>query len=709
MKQSNATTCLGLSVVFGLLVAAFSIHAAGHEKRKVNRAASSPPQTVISVPPGFEALELIRGPEKSAEIRTWGRRYLFRQGPLPTEIYTLESSLFSESPKLQIALNGRPVEIMWEPIEVVEASARQVVLGCLGRLENSIVEAKTTIAFDGMVHIALVLRADRPLRVDTFAYEFRFPASVARHFNHHLDYDYSTMRVKRGELLETAGLVPKKPIELRFVPSFSIGNREIGFEWWGDSDRDWKTPKKTGKPIRLSRQGETVALSIAPISLPYDLDAGAVWQHEFAIFALPMRRVPDRVHSNRFLPPKEASRYRSSDWLRFYAILFPGQFSARWHGLPEAIDDPAQRRLRKRLENDGIGYIPYAKLTAAPSLHPKVMAMAKQWSATGKMFTGPAGGEKKFMSTRGWKPGSAFSYAVCMRDGEYLDWMLDEVLSALRDESLNGLYFDWGSIMEPCRRPADGSLSGWGYFKLREFYLRLYEAVKSSRPDVLLTIHTHGQPRALGAYVDYVFVGEALNVPFRGSSSLKAIRKNPGDYKPHYMDLPEGFLEAQVFPRIGGTTGLLPEVHFARDKAKPEREVSLTRELFAETILNGIPVWQTNCDVETRIAIMKALDQFGNLDDATMYPWWIDPLSVENVSGVRATSYSAGGTGLFIVSNRNSAPVRALLRPNLVELGINEESLVYDPEVPESAARVIAKDGIPVEIPAHDFRLLLIR
>ncbi len=263
--------------------------------------------------------------------------------------------------------------------------------------------------------------------------------------------------------------------------------------------------------------------------------------------------------------------------------------------------------------------------------------------------------------------------------------------------------------MEPCRQRGSGGQLAWGYFELRDFYRRLYEAVKAIDPDVLVTIHTHGQPRAIGAFVDYVFIGEALNVVFRDARPFREIRADAGLYKPHYMDLPDGFLDAQIFPRTGGATALLPEVHFARDEKNPRREVALTREMFAETLVGGVPVWLTNCDVSTRSEIMSAVDRFGTLDEARLRPWWEDPLRVAGTAGVRGSVYEKEDAALLVVANRKDQPVRLTLKPDLTGLGMAGTRQFQDPEQPSSAPRPIDGKGIALSIPARDFRLVLIR
>ena len=660
------------------------------------------------LPPGFDAIAVDRSDAGTIEIAVSGRRYLFAAGPLPSSISSLERAVLAAPPAFALVVSGRPTTVVWDSISVLDESPRMVRFRTRGRGGSLRLNAETTVEFDGMIRVSLHFSSDRSLEITTFTYRLPVALDVARFYNRHLSYDYTTMRVKRDVLLDTAGPVPESRLEMPYVPSVAVGDLDVGIEWWSDTSANWTGASRSQehKPIRLERRADRVDLEITPIASPIRLDPGETWSHEFAVFAFPMRKAPSVVHSNRFISPGEARTHREVPWARLFTIVFPGQFDARWHGLPGAADSPAQRKLRERFERLGTGYVPYAKLMAAPSMHPRTMQMLHTWSSAGKPFTGPADGERKFIRAHGWKTGTPYSYAVCGTERAYFDWILDETLHTIAEESPAAIYYDWGSIMEPCRNRRRNGRLEWGYFELRDFYRRLYEAVKSRHPDILITIHTHGQPRAIGAFIDYVFVGEALNVAFRGPRSLREIRRNPRLYEPHYMNLPDGFLEAQVFPRTGGTTALLPEIHLGRDESDPRREVRMTREMFAETLVSNIAVWLTNSDVATRSAIMSAVDRFGDLDRSRFHSWRTDPLGVSGIPGIRASAYEGTASAMVVVSNRNGTPTNVELRASPELLRRGSAARVTDLERPESEVANVEDGMVSVRVPARDFRLL---
>jgi hypothetical protein len=392
-------------------------------------------------------------------------------------------------------------------------------------------------------------------------------------------------------------------------------------------------------------------------------------------------------------------------------IAFPGHFDTRWHGLPESVPSGKQRTLRARLEKDGISYIPYGKLTAAPSLHPRVLENVETWSATDRLFTGTAAAQREFLEERGWRPRQVFGYAACMARMDYVDWMLEQSLTAFRKEELDGLYFDWGAINEPCRR--DPRVEDYrtdqvfNYFNVRDFYKRLYREVKAVDPNALIAIHTQGQPRALAAHVDYAFMGEALNVLFRGNRSFKQIRRNPRVYDPDYFAIPMDFLNAQSLPTIGGVATLLPEVKHGLVKGDARRGIRLTRAFYAIFLVNDSPVWLTNTDPKVQVSIFRAVDRFGGLAKVEVFPWWSNGSLLRRDEGLRVTAYLRDGRALLILANWSEEALHSEVEIDREALGLLAADSAFDAE---TSRRVELTDGgkISVDVPGRDFRLLIL-
>jgi hypothetical protein len=633
-------------------------------------------------------------------ISVWGRELDFASGPLPTQITSQGTGLLVQRPRFLLGAEDPASEIVWEPPKLTRADLRSAEVSSAGSGGGLGVTATTRVEYDGMIRVALRIDAPRQTTLRLFSYELRVPSDVARYFTHHVEYDFARMRVDLRQLSASAGVVGSNR-SFPFVPTFSLSNRDVGFEWWCESNALFSARE----PIRLERERTAVRLLFTPISRARLLAAGSSWHHEFALFPLPLRPPPDSWRSVRFTGPNEAKQIGARGSMRNVWISFPGQFQSRWHGLPESTRDDEQERLRADLRAAGIAYIPYGKLAAAPALHPVAMDNAERWAASTERWTAPGQEEARYLARDGWRPGTPYGYAPCLgRDG-FLDWMLAENLSAFREEALDGVYFDYGSIMSPCVRNVGRTGTNaqtWNYFELRDFYRRLYEEMKAVDPRALITIHSNGQPKALAGFTDFVFVGEALNVRFRQGMSFEAIARNRNLYVPDYAALPAGFLDALVYPRSGGITALLPEIHFAIDAENPARALRFTREFLAIALVNDYPLWWVNGDLKTRIGVARALDLFGSLDGAQRTGWWDLPLPAQPCA-LRVTSFRKADRRLLIVANLGDGVCTRSL-----DLGRRADRRWRALDLESRSALPASSEDLVLRVGARDFRLVAV-
>lgn len=636
--------------------------------------------------------------ESGVRVSVWGREIVFGHGPLPHQIRSQGVDLFAHPPVFLLVAQGADAPIAWSPVEVRSQSPRAVTLACVGLATNLRLRAITTIEYDGMIRTTLQVSARSAAEISLFGYELALHAAVASYFTQHVAYDYRQLRIDLRQLAASAGRVGPAEARYAFAPSFSLSNRHVGIEWWAERDSGLAP-----KPIRVIPMGRTVRWAFEPITSRMALAAGETWAHEFALFPLPLRPPPSDWRRIRFTGPGEAKMIGTRAGIRNVWIAFPLQFSARWHGLPVSLGDPRQARLRADLERDGVGYIPYGKLAAVPSFHPVAMARAEEWAASSERWTGPPGEEAEHMQKQGWKRGQPYGYGPCLGNDGYLDWLLKENLEAFEAERPAGLYFDFGSILSPCVR-GDGErsrmLPRWNYFAVRSFYQRLYERVKRENPDALITIHSNGQPKALAGFVDFVFVGEALNVKFRGGRSFAEMRARPEIYVPDYYALPLGFLDALIYPQSGGITALLPEVHHARDPREPGRLKPFTRSLLSLALANDYPLWWVNADLETLVSVAKALDRFPGTTTAR-FVHWRDRAPDPGPCRLRVSSHVGVSKSLLIVSNPDDVNCTRGVR-----LAEGRRAPVSIRDLESLRSIEIASGRMRISVPAHDFRLI---
>lgn len=666
--------------------------------------AASCPAAEIPVPYEPVRVETMAPGSVGQAVSVWGRTYRFERGPLPWEILSQGVPLLASAPEIKVSTLQGPISLDWTEAAIEKARPEQVVLGSQASGRDLRITSRTTIEYDGMILVDLEIAAE-PDTLNGFFYEFSVPNSVARYYTHHLPYDPKTRKREKDKLLQVAGLIPPQ-LSITFVPTFSIGNRTVGIEWWSESNANWSSG---GTPLQLRREAEITTLRIEPIASR--VSNGSRWAHRFALFPAPMREAPD-WRSTRFTFSSHARRLNRRIGTRYVLIAFVPHFDSVWHGLPMSRKSARQRKIRKDLRRDDVAYLPYAKLAVAPSLHPMTLDHIDSWPATGRLYKyGPAA-ELEMNRARGWKEGTPYTYAVCLGRADYIQWILEEGLKTFREEETDGLYYDLAAIAEPCQRSPrihdKMSQQEWNYFAVRDFFKRLYTEMKRERPESILAIHTPGQPKALAAWADYTFVGEALNLEFRDGRKWKPVRDDPLLYVPDYIGLPRGFLEALIWPFFGGATSLLPQVHHAADPRDPTRTRRYTREFFSVALVEDMPTWLANTDNETRLGLLQAIDRFGGFRNVSVEPYWSNQDRIKRDPKLRITAYLRDGRALLIVSNWEDEEVRSRIELNQELLSLEGARRVRDGER-WSRRGLPFKDGaFDVVVPPRDLRILIV-
>jgi hypothetical protein len=658
------------------------------------------------VPAPFEALR-VRTAGAAVEVASWGRSYRFASGPLPVAVRSQGLDVLAGPPRFRVG----KLPVVWQAPEVVEGRPAVVRLRSRGRSGSVAFEAETRIEYDGMIEVDLAVHPGPSKRLPALAYEITLAPESAQFFAHHLPYDYQVANVDKGRLLEAAGPLPER-LALDFVPTLALGGRRVGVEWWSETNAHWSDPSGS-KPFVVERGPDSTRLRVMPIESPTPSEG--VWRDVFAFFVFPSRPSPDRWRSVRILPYNRAADFvEASADTQFLSLAMQAGFHAEYDGLPGSVDDEFQRELRARMAKLGVAYMPYGMLNMAPILHPRAMQEFPRWSAEGRWWKLQPGFRNTVIRRTHPElgPGDPYTYPACAAQADYFDWMLEENVRALREEKLGALYFDHGGITRMCvRNPRLAGVPGresWEYLNVRRFYQRLYEAVQRVRPEARIVIHSHGAPKAVGAFVDFHMFGEALNAVFANGVPRKRYRANPELYRPDYLALPDGFLEAHFHPRVGGVPSLLPQVRWAIDPARPGRARSYQRMLHALVLLHDVhaPLWVS--DLDATVSVLRALDRFGDLGDAEVHPWGTNSDVVRVPMGLRAAVYVKQGRVLLVLANFGRSEIRGLVRLSADRLPLSPAVKVRDLEHPERSRVAVGGEGFEVALPAHGLRLFAV-
>jgi hypothetical protein len=662
-----------------------------------------------AVPRPFEPLR-VDEQAGAVEVALWGRSYRFGAGPLPSEVRSQGVLLFSERPRFRSALAGSERDVVWQPATLIEASPEVVRLRSVGTLPGVRVQAETRVEYDGMIAVDLALQAEQPTRLERLQYEVALPSSALRFFAWHLPYDYEVANVDKRRLLKSAGPLPDH-LALPFVPTLALGDPSVGVEWWSETNAHWREGPGV-RPFEVVRDGAVTRLRVTPIGAPLALERGGAWRDAFAFFVFPSRPPPERWRSVRFLPHRRAARFDPNIGTRFVFLGTQSTFHARHDGLPASVPDSVQRSLREELEQRSVGYMPYGMLMVAPILHPRTMSEFDAWSADGKWWRLHEGYNNPVIRRTHAElgAGAPYTYAACAARKDYFDWMLEENVETLVTERLDALYFDHGAITRMClRNPVLAGQPGresWEYRNVREFYKRLYERVQQQRPGALIVIHSHGAPKASGAFVDFHMIGEALNAHFGGGQPSSVFFSTPSLYTPDYLALPDGYLDAQVFPRVGGVTSVIPQIKWAIDPKNPQRARGFQRSFLALVLSNDVhaPMWAS--DLDTSDEVYRALDRFGDIGAAVVHPWWTNEAAIRRPGGLRVTAWVRDGRALLVLANLGGSEWKGRLDLDRTVLGVPGVQRVLDLEKPGAKGIKLEGSGFDTTVPPRDLRIL---
>jgi hypothetical protein len=247
----------------------------------------------------------------------------------------------------------------------------------------------------------------------------------------------------------------------------------------------------------------------------------------------------------------------------------------------------------------------------------------------------------------------------------------------------------------------------WEYSEVRRFYKQLYEQVQVLAPGTLILSHTHGTPKALGAFLDFHLFGETFNTVFADGHPVDAYRSDPNLYRPDYAaHVPT--LQAMMHPRVGGVPSLIPQVKWAIDPDRPGRSRAFQRAFQALVLANDVhaPLWVS--DNEAAEQVLRAVDRFGDLGGAAVHPWWTNARSVRGPRGLTFTVWVKDGRGLLVAANFGEMGSVGRVGLDLDALSLPGARRVTDLEEDSYWTRVLQNGGFSIRVDAGDLRILAI-
>jgi len=212
--------------------------------------------------------------EGNVEVEVWNRRYIFSNSPFPTSIISADEEILSSPIQLVGIVNGKPITWKSKNVFLLQSNKTYVIVSGCQANDDLIIDVSSTIEFDGMMRVDMVLipqregGMDKKVKIDQLWVEV--PLSYKTTLFHYWPG-------KWGEA-KNSGAIPEGGLNLPFKPFLWVGCEERGLSWFAESDEGWE-PKEENKCIEIINEDKEVILrlhllDIQPKKLPLTLTMG---------------------------------------------------------------------------------------------------------------------------------------------------------------------------------------------------------------------------------------------------------------------------------------------------------------------------------------------------------------------------------------------------------------------------------------------------
>jgi len=538
-------------------------------------------------------------------ISVWGRTIRYGGTLMPAQITSQGVELLASPIAVLVSVNERPVVLGEVQTEVVSRRPDQVVVRAVAASPSLECETVTTIEFDGMVKIALVVTPRRAVTIDRLQVTIPIRKEVAEVYGCYLQYDFTQLRTDKKSFINCMQGIGG-PIHSPFNPEIWIGNRTVGLTWAAETNCQW------------DQEHPENAISVLPGEASTDLVLNVVDHRialvrpkaiEFALFPTPLKPVNPRLRQIRLAAfGRIAGAFKagvSPTTYDYYAIAWAGEVQPVYVSLPWSLKNEKHLDFRRRMRELNIKYIPYGALWYTNAVMEAGRRFYEQWhvkpvsESTLKRWARYDAGETRDLSKGHWD-----GYRVCAWPRSYADFVVWTYTRAIETEGLDGIYFDHGEVTVSCENPNHNHFQGctgrqrklyFGVFSARELLKRLWIAAKAIKPDLVIVQHQSRTLKSLNSFIDVAVTGEVMNVVFAGSTTSRLARENPLTYNPDYDRIPGVIMSYDYLDSFGFESRILPQIKYVIEdywKAHPGRYQFLSQKLLRYTLLNGTRMWR---------------------------------------------------------------------------------------------------------------------
>lgn len=570
--------------------------------------------TQSGVLPGFEPIAV-----EGTRIGLYARAYQWSGGLFPGVIESRGTPI-AASMRLMVRDGAQRIELKPHAVNVTEARPDRATIVAEGRRGTLDITVTTSIEYDGLARVKVMLSPSAPTVVDGLDYEVQIkdaPALTA------LAFKAETLRPQkqRNDLL---------PIPYRgdFINVLGFADGERSFWWFADNARNW---------IWNDATVTDVARSDGWITLRQKL-IGSRWtvtqptSFEFAFMATPVRDLGSKHRVERIVSAHPSSQEAALGgkyklwWTDAFAhdafayLDYPQPVA----GLVTAMDRQAYPGVinnRRRVLSDRLEYriewIPYFSAHCLSVLDPVLDEFRASWevhplaSYRDGLNPYPTKFEKPLLTQR------AEGYS------DYLLWRLQAAMTGL---DISGIYFDHGNVMDSAN-PLNGEWidsngkrrGSLDILAMRSFFKRLRTMFVAHGKAGDIFVHDSNR-EIIPAYsfVTATVDGEQYRRSSRGGDILR-----DGDYLAS-VGLDE--IRARFAPGQYGVDTVWLAEEWSNHSGEAgwqasEANRAAYRKLLALTLLHDIRDWDPFHHIAERQHIIEVLDRFG-VGSAEFVGYW---------------------------------------------------------------------------------------
>ena len=611
----------------------------------------------------------------------WGREYTLGRNLLPRSILTQGKEILSRPVMFRIRQAGRFLSFRFREPRTEVQKPTKIVMSTRGQSVEKrglSIRTVTSLEFDGIMMIDITLEGRSLREIDGITLEIPLRGDTVR---------YLRTVSRSGSLWVDAKTIvkPEKPgiiLKRYFTPFLLVGNDDIGFSWFVNSNREWPNSLSGSRDaIEVENKGEEVVLRFRILKKGQVL-SGERFHYRFGIQATPVKKLPPFVRKIR--------RLRNT-------VVDPNPGVYKYPGCPKWSNEALMRRLIERANDKDSD--------TAPSVYAKLMIPARipEWKVYGKRWHWDGGEDFYWWVTKrkGW-PYDVPMMRPCMGSEfkKYFAWLL---VKQMKKYNIHGYFWD-GVFGGGCRNPYHGhGLNGALDFNVEdmvEFFRYIYAMGKklygTGEKGGFQWLHGEaGTLPAIYAYADMVMVGEGYNAV--KDNYLEVVSLD--EIRAEWMGKQWGYA-VQLIPQFGKRKGY-------RKYVTPEN----TRGLMALLLLHdvGVDPLGVYIDVDTVKSIWNSIDSGFDYVDAKFYPYFKEstPAKVKGKDVYVSLYQKPNGKVMAVVANLSKYNLRTKVTFDLKKLGMKRINKCTDIEN-NITLDVLEGNSVKVVVPANDFRLLVI-